>query len=122
MSFLRPDPQQYWLLWFKGVHFEEIGGGNVKEWLAWGFFNKASWEAEDNDELKEYITELENSLGRRFVSGRKAATPMRPTLDDVNISHKSLLYYILPVATTEPFCQHTFPLAPHLLLLQAAHI
>jgi hypothetical protein len=89
------SPQQYWSLWFKGVSFEAIGRDNVKEWLAWGFLNKGSWGAEDNDELEEYITESEKSLGRKFTPGRKAAVPMRPTLDAVNISHRPLLYYIV---------------------------
>ena len=75
--------------------FEEIGRDNVEEWLAWGFLNKGSWGAEDNDELEEFITESKTSPGRKFAPGRKTAVPMRPTLDAVNISHRPLLYYIV---------------------------
>ncbi len=92
------NPQQYWSLWFRGVPFEEIGRDNVKEWLSWGYLNKGFLEAKDNDELEEYVTESEKTLGRKFEPGRKLTMPMRPTLDPVNISHKPLLYYIVSLS------------------------
>ena len=75
--------------------FEQIGRDNVKDWLAWGFLNKATWEAIDDDELEEYIVESEILLGRKFLLGRKAAMPMKPILDPVQISHRPLLYYLV---------------------------
>lgn len=75
--------------------FEEIGRDNVKEWICWGYLNKESWDADDDEELEEYITESERLLGKKFEPGRKAATAMRPTLDPVKILHRPLLYYLV---------------------------
>ena len=89
------DPEQYWSLWFRGVLLKDIGRDNVKEWICWGFLNKDSWDADDEEELEEYVSESERLLGRRFEPGRKAAIPMRPNLNHINMLHRPLLYYIV---------------------------
>ena len=89
------DPQQYWSLWFRGAHFEEIGRDNVKDWICWGFMNKDSWGVDDEEELEEYVVESESMVGKSFEPGRKAAIAMRPTLDPVKILHRPLLFYVV---------------------------
>ena len=89
------DPLQYWSLWFRGSPFEEIGRENVKDWICWGFLNKDSWTADDEEELEGYVAESESMLGRKFEPGRKTAIAMRPTLDPVKILHRPLLFYVV---------------------------
>ncbi|KIJ19163.1 hypothetical protein PAXINDRAFT_166994 [Paxillus involutus ATCC 200175] len=81
--------------WFRGSGFRR---NNVTEWLLWAMFSSPgpTWLEEWEDELMEYVTAVENVLGRELQAGYNKDTPcMRPTLDSVSMVHRPLLWYMI---------------------------
>lgn len=89
------DPEHYLSKWFKGAPSSEIRRENVKELFCWAFLNKSSFGILDDAELEEYATEMEKALGRGLPPGRGNATSLRLTLDEVNMHHRPLLWYLV---------------------------
>lgn len=89
------EPERYIRGWFKGAEIEDIGIQDVKEWLAWAFFDRGWVEGKDEDEIQEYAFEIEEMLRKRFGSGSGTAKPLRLTIDPVNMLHRSLLWYLV---------------------------
>ncbi|EME41917.1 hypothetical protein DOTSEDRAFT_74084 [Dothistroma septosporum NZE10] len=82
--------------WFKGAKFEDIGRDGVKSWIAWAFFEgRIEKDGKSDDELDEYASELERLLGKSFAPGRGKAEPLRLTLDRIDMSHRSILWYFM---------------------------
>jgi hypothetical protein len=97
--------------WFHGAPWNEIDREAVQTWLAWAWFNRASWEAcstGERAELDEDIATFEQLSGRPFGSTRMTSlTPnegrtrglfcMRPNVDPLApfTKHKPLVLYLL---------------------------
>lgn len=129
-----PDHARYLRGWFMGAPLSEIKRDNLKEFLAWAFFNTGDVNAIDPDELDEYVGDVEKSLGREIDSGRGNARCLRLTLDKVDMSHRSLVWYFAVLFVdsltsirlwyygfsyhSPPFLQSfsAFPFRPHNLL------
>jgi hypothetical protein len=61
----------------------EINRENVKEFLRWAFLDTGDHVEEHEEELEEYLGELEKLLGRKLEPGRGSAKCLRLTLDKV---------------------------------------
>ena len=62
--------------------------------------NKASWGPEDDEELEDYLSEIERLVGKEFHAGKGTATSVRLTLDKVNMQHRPIIYCIVSNNTT----------------------
>ncbi|EDN93609.1 hypothetical protein SS1G_09476 [Sclerotinia sclerotiorum 1980 UF-70] len=87
------DPEAYLQKWFLGADIREIRRENVKEFFLWAFFNRDGPPGDDEEELEEYIGILERQMGREIPDGRGNARCLRLTLDEVVMSHRSLIWY-----------------------------
>lgn len=88
--------------WFKGAPWAEIGREGVKSWLAWAFFEgRIDVDGNDAQELEEYAVALERLLGKTFPPGNGKATSLRLTLDPVEVSRRSLLWYSVRICLDE---------------------
>lgn len=88
------DLEKYICGWFRGAKIEEIGRQDVKRWIGWAFFEGRVDDVKGaKEELEAYTTRLEQLLGTPFKPGCGKAIPLCLTLDPVNMSHRSLLWY-----------------------------
>ena len=90
-----PDIEAYLEKWFLGASIDEIKRDNVKDFFLWAFFNRDGPPGEDDDELEEYIAATEALHGRKIQEGRGKAVCLRLTIDDVSMSHRSILWYLV---------------------------
>ncbi|EKG16028.1 hypothetical protein MPH_06722 [Macrophomina phaseolina MS6] len=97
-----PDHARYLRGWFMGAPLSEIKRDNLNEFLAWAFFNTGHVNTIDPDELDEYIREIEKQLGREVEPGRGNARCVRLTIDKVDMSHRSLLWYMVSTKSALP--------------------
>ena len=88
-----PDPVQYLRKWFRGAPEAEIKRENVKDFFRWAFLNTGKVETADEEELEEYVGEMETLLGRNLEPGRGTAECLRLTLSKVEMLHRSLTWY-----------------------------
>jgi pimeloyl-ACP methyl ester carboxylesterase len=88
-----PDIDAYLQKWFLNAPLEEIKRDNFKDFLLWAFFNRPGPPGPDDEELEEYVVATEKLAGRKFAPGRGKATCLRLTLDQVDMLHRSLLWY-----------------------------
>ncbi|KAJ4157947.1 uncharacterized protein LMH87_008499 [Akanthomyces muscarius] len=88
-----PDPVQYLRKWFRGAAEAEIKRENVKDFFRWAFLNTGKVETADEEELEEYVGEMETLLGRNLEPGRGTAECLRLTLSKVEMLHRSLTWY-----------------------------
>lgn len=95
-----PDIRRFLLLWSRDPP-SEIKRENVKEWLCWALLNKGSWGADEDEELEEYVTDVEEMLGTKLRPGRGSATSLRLTLDDFTTLHRPLIFYIVSISQTK---------------------
>jgi hypothetical protein len=98
-----PDPEHYLPKWFMDAPASEIKWENVKEFLRWAFLNAGVPNAGDDEELDEYVGEMEKLLGRWIGPGRGNAKCLRLTLKKVGMSHRSLIWYLVSVCNKERF-------------------
>ncbi|KAF5230525.1 hypothetical protein FANTH_13797 [Fusarium anthophilum] len=89
-----PDAGQYLRRWFRDAPEHEIKRENVKDFFRWGFLNMEGCDSTYDDELEEYVEELEDLLGRKLEPGRGDAKCLRMTLDKVEMLHRSLTWYL----------------------------
>eukprot|EP00494_Astrolonche_serrata_P034603 UN34872 len=83
--------------WFLGAELKEIFQDNIREWLAWAFYNCKLHEVP-----KTRKSELENLfiLGTEFfgINLKKGYNPniksMRLTIDNIQSEHRPLIYYV----------------------------
>ena len=90
-----PDPVQYLRKWFRGAPEAEIKRENVKEFFLWAFLNTGEPEPAYDEELDEYIGEMEKLLGRKLEPGRGNAKCLRLTLDKIEMLHRSVAWYLV---------------------------
>ncbi|KAH7909220.1 hypothetical protein BJ138DRAFT_992178, partial [Hygrophoropsis aurantiaca] len=81
--------------WFFSLDFRRQ---NVAEWVLWALFSATpdncldEWE----EEVADYITAVEDVLGRKLESGRSTETRcMRLTFDPVVTVHRPLVWYMI---------------------------
>jgi len=94
------DPEAYIRGWFKGAPLEDVGRDGVKLFLAWGFLNKGTVDAENEEELQEYLREMEEIIGPDFRFGNGKAQPLRLTFDPIDLLHRSLWWYLVSLFST----------------------
>ncbi|KIW02869.1 uncharacterized protein PV09_05921 [Verruconis gallopava] len=99
-----PDLNRWFSIWFKGLEVSLLLRENVKTFLAWGFFNKTRVDVEDDEELEEYLREIEMRTGRSYPSGSNQLEPCRVSTDRLCIQHKPLIYYMLTVSIADTLC------------------
>lgn len=101
---LVPSPELYLRWWFMGADVDEIRRDNLREFLLWAFFERGdealdsadqeNWDVVEQ-ELDDYIAMMEQRLGRRLGDGRGAAKGLRLTVDNVEATYRSLLWYLI---------------------------
>ncbi|KLO83816.1 uncharacterized protein LW93_600 [Fusarium fujikuroi] len=89
-----PDAGLYLRRWFRDAPEHEIKRENVKDFFRWGFLNMQDCDSTYDDELEDYIEQLEELLGRKLEPGRGNAKCLRLTLDKVEMLHRSLTWYL----------------------------
>jgi hypothetical protein len=93
-----PDMDYFLSVWFKGANTKDLKRHDVREWLAWAFFNQGQSGDCNIQELEEYVTKVEVALERPLPPGQGLLKAMRPTIDPINMQHRSLLYYLVSSA------------------------
>lgn len=89
------DPSRYLRKWFLDAPLAEIKRENVKEFFRWAYLNTGEPDPAYEDEVEEYVEEMEKLLGRRLEPGRGNAKCLRLTLDNVDMLHRSLTWYLV---------------------------
>ncbi|OJD34176.1 transcription initiation protein spt5 protein [Diplodia corticola] len=89
-----PDFERYLRGWFMGAPLSEIKRENLREFLAWAFLDTADVHSLDGDEFDGYMRDVEARLGKPIESGRGKANALRLSLDQVRMTHRSLLWYL----------------------------
>ncbi|GKT56152.1 alpha/beta hydrolase fold family [Colletotrichum tofieldiae] len=90
-----PDVEQYIRRWHCNAQLGDIRRENVKDWLLWALFDKQGHPGEHEEELEEYIADAEERAGITIKGGFGDSTPMRLSFDPINITHRSLLFYLI---------------------------
>lgn len=88
-----PDPERWLQKWCLDAPIQEIKRGNLKEWLAWGFFSSPCVLPDNEVELDGYVAESEKLLGRRLSDGRGKGRSLRLTIDKVDMLQRPLVWY-----------------------------
>lgn len=110
-----PDLEDYLCRWFLDANLADIGRENVREFLAWAFFDRdlddvayGRMSDQEGAELEGYVDEinrrliiarqdgdenLEGAVGLR--PGRSSVKSLRTTIDDVPMCFRSVIWYII---------------------------
>ncbi|KAI9660853.1 MAG: hypothetical protein M1829_006418 [Trizodia sp. TS-e1964] len=88
------DPEQYLSKWFFDAPQDEIKRENVREFFRWAFLNSGTPAPSHDEELEDYVCQMERHLGRKLEPGRGSAKSLRLTLDRVNMLPRSLTWYL----------------------------
>ncbi len=73
----------------------EIRRENVKDFLRWAFLDTKEPYPTHDEELEEYVGEVEKLLRRQLEPGRGKAKCLRLTHDKVEMLHRSLTWYFV---------------------------
>ncbi|KAI6358036.1 hypothetical protein MCOR25_007455 [Pyricularia grisea] len=105
-----PDPVHYLRRWFFGADLAEIRRENVRDFVAWAFFDRDidGLSPQEEPEMEGYLDEINRRLVRASQEhggdvdgaaglrpGRGAAKSMRPTIDKVPMCFRSIIWYII---------------------------
>lgn len=90
-----PNPHQYLTRWFRDAPIVEIRRENVREFFRWAFPNPIQPDPAYDEEMEEYIEDMEKLLGRKLEPGRGSAKCLRLSLDKVEMLHRSLTWYMV---------------------------
>jgi hypothetical protein len=90
-----PDPELYVRKWMHNAHVDDLRQENVKEWLLWVLFDRDGPPGADDEELAEYISEIERRMNMKIKPGRSEVQAMRLNFDPVPITHRSLFFYLV---------------------------
>lgn len=96
-----PDPEAYLARWSKDAPLSEIKRENAKDFLAWAFLNTAKHGDEEDNELEDYVSQIETSIKRKIPSGRGTADCLRLTTDAVRMQHRPLVWYLVGCSKME---------------------
>jgi hypothetical protein len=97
-----PNPDRYLAKWFLDAPAAEIRRENVKEFLRWAFLNIREPDLAYDEELEEYVGEVEKMLGRKLEPGRGRAKCLRLNYDEVAMLHRSLTWYLVSSTRNHP--------------------
>lgn len=89
------DSEHYLSRWFLNAPLTSIRRENVKDFYCWAFFNKFSWNTDEDEELEEYTDKLDQVLVHKLQPGRGPAMPIRLTLEPVKIQYRPLFWYMV---------------------------
>ena len=88
------DGDDYPLGWFQPPG--EVKRENVILWILWVLFSTETYQPEWEEEIDEYLLDIESILGRKLESGyNDTAKCMRLTFDPVVMLHRPLLWYFV---------------------------
>lgn len=105
-----PHPEYYVGRWFLGARAGEVRRDNVKEFFEWALLNRETEtedelvrraqedpeaKIEEEEELKEYVDGIETMLGRPIPPGRGPAKSLRLTINEVNMRHRPVVWYLV---------------------------
>lgn len=105
-----PHPEYFLSRWFLGANPSEIKRGNVREFYEWALLNRGQESendkikrrqehaeecGEEDEELESFVDGIETLLGRTLEPGHGSAKSMRLTVDEVNMSHRPVLWYVI---------------------------
>lgn len=96
--------EKFTRVWFKEEELSDLRREDVKDFLAWRFLYRLEVTADDDEELEEYLNEIESILGSKFVAGRGPCKPSRVSTDPIAFQHKGFLFY--SVRTSSLFYIH----------------
>jgi hypothetical protein len=97
---LMPDHDSYISKWFLGADPKDVKRENIRDFFRWAFFNTALSNPDIDAELEEYVCMLEDAIGKKLEPGRGNVTCLRLTLDNVEILHRSLVWYFVRSQTS----------------------
>lgn len=115
-----PHPEYYLSRWFLGARPGEVRRDNVREFYEWALLCRGAETEEElvrraqedpdakiaeEEELNEYVDGVETLLGRPLLPGRGPAKCLRLTIDEVNMRHRPLVWYIVSARPTQRPCQ-----------------
>lgn len=92
------DVDKYLSKWHHGAQIGDIRRDNVRRWLLWALFERDGGPGDDAAELDEYIEAIERKRRLRFEEGSGDAVPLRLAFDPVEMSHRSLTFYMVVYA------------------------
>ncbi|ETS79627.1 hypothetical protein PFICI_09480 [Pestalotiopsis fici W106-1] len=81
--------------WLGNAHLDEIYRDDIKDWLLSYLWATDTDVGVDADELEEYIELIEQKANLTLLRGRAGAKPIRLHLDPVQVSHRSIFFYIV---------------------------
>jgi hypothetical protein len=90
-----PDYDKYLSKWFYGASLNDIKRDNLKEFFRWAFLNTGIEDPAYDEELEEYVQNLEQKIGRDFERGRSNVKCYRLSIDNASILHRSLWWYFV---------------------------
>ncbi|KAL0934708.1 alpha beta hydrolase fold family [Colletotrichum truncatum] len=101
-----PNPESYLRGWFLGAELADIHRDNVRDFILWAFFDRGDDSisgpehaipdsTEVDKEADEYITRIEQLLGRPFKPGRGRVQSLRLTFDKIETRYRSFWWYII---------------------------
>jgi len=98
-----PDPEKFLADWFQLSSSLDVKRDNYIDWVLWALFATDRRGVVDDpsieEELNEYLTMIENKMGRKLEPGRNSSIkPMRLTLDPVVMLPRPMVWYV--VSTT----------------------
>ncbi len=89
------DPRGYLSGWFKGKPIDDLRCEDVKDFISWRLWNKTKRSQEDESELTEYLTIVEEILQWKFPPGRSGKTSMAVTFEPLQMRHRPLIWYLV---------------------------
>jgi pimeloyl-ACP methyl ester carboxylesterase len=84
--------------WFCGARPEDVGLEELKKWINWAFWEGRAGATEDKGEdaeIDEYVSRIEQLVGKPFQDGPGTAKSLRLTLDPITIQPRTLAWYSL---------------------------
>jgi hypothetical protein len=112
-----PNPEYYVSKWFLGARPGDVRRENVKEFFEWALLNRGTEnedelvrraqedpeaKIEEEEELNSYVDGTQTLLGRTIAPGRGSAKSLRLTIDEVNMLHRPVVWYL--VRLHDPSC------------------
>jgi hypothetical protein len=90
-----PDLERCLTKWFMDAPASEIKWKNVKNFFRWAFLNTGVLNTVDDEELEDFVSEMEKLLWRKIDPGRGNAECFRLILGKVDMLHQSLTWYMV---------------------------
>ncbi|KAH7100217.1 hypothetical protein BKA62DRAFT_258274 [Auriculariales sp. MPI-PUGE-AT-0066] len=95
-----PDADTYARVWFHGSEPAELRRDNVEDWILWAVFSANRSELDKHpewrEELAQYVKSFEEKIETTLPAGHNShVKSIRLTLDEVNIVHRPLVWYMI---------------------------